>query len=150
MLFDLLIEPVWNRNCLAFRGVLERYDTFNRTSLESKLTISGKASRTAFTLLIEPVWNRNQFLSACQGLSRFLLIEPVWNRNAGSRQSQEITHSLLIEPVWNRNDDAQTIFTQGFRTFNRTSLESKLGYLVKFRYLDSKLLIEPVWNRNSQ
>ena len=34
---NLLIEPVWNRNTLPTRILTRRGETFNRTSMESKL-----------------------------------------------------------------------------------------------------------------
>ena len=77
---------------------------------------------------------------------------------------------LLIEPVWNRNWTLTDLNLAAQRTFNRTSMESKL-VLVKSHpcaaasfnrtSMESKptttlsselnrsdLLIEPVWNRN--
>ena len=60
----LLIEPVWNRNCIA-ESAFSKSEcplTFNRTSMESKLYIreNNTAKLTGkIILLIEPVWNRN-------------------------------------------------------------------------------------------
>ena len=82
-------------------------NTFNRTSMESKLE-PYDAKSVGDRLLIEPVWNRNcaDYVSLSTGC--FLLIEPVWNRNTRSTRNRTPYH----------------------RTFNRTSMESKLvGYL---------------------
>ena len=65
-------------------------------------------------LLIEPVWNR--------------IIEPVWNRNATDKSYVWQEYALLIEPVWNRNMP-QVAPPAVPPTFNRTSLESKRGYV---------------------
>ena len=54
---------------------------------------------------------------------------------------------LLIEPVWNRNCRQPLITITGKRTFNRTSMESKLRKR-RSRKARNTLLIEPVWNRN--
>ena len=59
--FQLLIEPVWNRNLgsLTFLSVIDC--SFNRTSMESKFDILEGIFQEYFELLIEPVWNRNFF-----------------------------------------------------------------------------------------
>ena len=80
-------------------------DSFNRTSMESKLALQGMFGRR-FLLLIEPVWNRNYLHQAGNLWTDLLLIEPVWNRN--------------ILPVW--------IFRFSLSPFNRTSMESKHFY----------------------
>ena len=54
----LLIEPVWNRNSVVRNPKVNRYP-FNRTSMESKLTIFRQIIDLWAVLLIEPVWNRN-------------------------------------------------------------------------------------------
>ena len=78
-------------------------NSFNRTSLESKLLLD-HLRREVIGLLIEPVWNRNM----CEVQNRFtagnLLIEPVWNRNDVAAFDAKVGYLLLlIEPVWNRN-----------------------------------------------
>ena len=97
---------------------------FNRTSMELKQTLVRVSSRLRSLLLIEPVWN--------------------WNSSRSSKSA--CTTQLLIEPVWNWNS-AEAIRLASSSTFNRTSMELKLG-----RYLVSNnpnfLLIEPVWNWN--
>ena len=55
---------------------------------------------------------------------------------------------LLIEPVWNRNRcDLYIDKLVIVKTFNRTSMESKLRIDIICNFFIS-LLIEPVWNRN--
>ena len=57
---ELLIEPVWNRNCCLYHS----------------------RQFQAQKLLIEPVWNRNTAEESIGlDLDGDLLIEPVWNRN---------------------------------------------------------------------
>ena len=148
-LIKLLIEPVWNQNSpnihRTFRNLVR---TFNRTSLESKLTKTGFHCRFDRHLLIEPVWNQNftlgfmdkAFASAfnrtslesklafgLEVVSEFfsLLIEPVWNQNSLNSFSSRPPNSLLIEPVWNQNFSLSTRRVLRFLPFNRTSLESK-------------------------
>ena len=58
--------------------------TFNRTSMESKLTKSTYQHQPS-KLLIEPVWNRNISIADMQNALYGLLIEPVWNRNGQRR-----------------------------------------------------------------
>ena len=144
----LLIEPVWNRN-----GKLDGWrkpcsSTFNRTSMESKLS-KASSQGASKRLLIEPVWNRNRFLgSACEPSTVCLLIEPVWNRN--NRDAAQKTcevNALLIEPVWNRNQTVPFAIEHLLHTFNRTSMESKPESPTSFNNFPV-LLIEPVWNRN--
>ena len=53
----LLIEPVWNRNFRTYAN-LERSESSNRTSLESK-PYHKNLGVVSGGLLIEPVWNRN-------------------------------------------------------------------------------------------
>ena len=55
---DLLIAPVWNRNCPRQHPCA-----------------------TLLDLLIAPVWNRNQSLQISDRFWKPLLIAPVWNRN---------------------------------------------------------------------
>ena len=101
----------------------QRYP-FNRTSMESKL-----------------------YHSCESGMHDGLLIEPVWNRNGRSGIAFDGTYFLLIEPVWNRNQSAHFLRPQHQKTFNRTSMESKLGWYFGTLWR-RRLLIEPVWNRN--
>ena len=104
----LLIEPVWNRNCVEFSLVNHCQRSFNRTSMESK---------------------RERALPSSIHASR-LLIEPVWNRNFAWRVPLQWRVVLLIEPVWNRN--TVTPYKGGYYScaFNRTSMESKLAFLI--------------------
>ena len=77
--------------------------TFNRTSMESKQLPFPFATFLANLLLIEPVWNRNALLAGQRNGKSSLLIEPVWNRNIVGSNSESPYIVLLIEPVWNRN-----------------------------------------------
>ena len=58
-ILTLLIEPVWNRNTFTDDSLEADVFAFNRTSMESKLTVLF-CIFLALTLLIEPVWNRNR------------------------------------------------------------------------------------------
>ena len=99
-------------------------------------------------LLIEPVWNRNIYRYEDFDTIKGLLIEPVWNRNFPLLRGNRFRDNLLIEPVWNRNMHMDCGVFAVRCSFNRTSMESKLLYLV-YRYcMPIELLIEPVWNRN--
>ena len=55
--------------------------TFNRTSMESKLSRGIGSDARRSLLLIEPVWNRNMNIELHGTTGKRLLIEPVWNRN---------------------------------------------------------------------
>ena len=74
---DLLIEPVWNRNC-AFAFVVGR-----------------------LRLLIEPVWNRNFCL--CIPIGRTTSFNRTSMESKQARLAGRVSGVLLIEPVWNRN-----------------------------------------------
>ena len=101
--FELLIEPVWNRNQPSPTITAVKTIPFNRTSMESKRRrcrhIYGE-SRT---------FNRTS-------------MESKQNYGHGHTGSRE----LLIEPVWNRNSVVLSIDEMDLPTFNRTSMESKL------------------------
>ena len=58
---SLLIEPVWNRNPPAAQTAAVLHQSFNRTSLESKLLLVYASCEQIYELLIEPVWNRNVY-----------------------------------------------------------------------------------------
>ena len=106
---------------------------FNRTSLESKLTLKSPCVNPV-TLLIEPVWNRNVIDVLSLIWFRTLLIEPVWNRNCIGYRLRGIVVYLLIEPVWNRNFFACIVYRLPLaKSFNRTSLESKLVQALEHR-----------------
>ena len=99
-----------------------------------------------------------------------LLIEPVWNWNWCCNAQDAPYAPLLIEPVWNWNSFGSSYFNASNRTFNRTSLELKLGFQIETHGrtlafnrtslelkparmnaappLSLELLIEPVWNWN--
>ena len=55
---------------------------------------------------------------------------------------------LLIEPVWNQNVSDFRTLGRNSKTFNRTSLESKLKNLSHLFGVIPCILIEPVWNQN--
>ncbi len=101
-------------------------DTFNRTSMESKL---GGDESGGYRF-----WTFNRTSMESKQLSR----EPI-TRTRGSpfnRTSMESKRtspaviksaiSLLIEPVWNRNIKFRLCLSAILPAFNRTSMESKL------------------------
>ena len=97
----LLIEPVWNRN-LAEGAEQEQPQTFNRTSMESKLNSTPGMSRKKFT------FNRTSMESKLLVSHSFLIGSKTFNRTSMEskrRYEDNSSHNgiLLIEPVWNRN-----------------------------------------------
>ena len=123
----LLIEPVWNWN--SHRGSYQshHHQTFNRTSMELKLTLFpyNRTVRAPFnrtSMELKPprhgaffccgaAFNRTSMeLKLCSRVKSelkifSLLIEPVWNWNVNRVQSTVCTGlELLIEPVWNWNE----------------------------------------------
>ena len=109
---------------VQFGNGLHRINTFNRTSMESKL--APYRPDVASGLLIEPVWNRNE------ASQRSYRLHPT-SFNRTSMESK-----LLCSCPWSRKED----------TFNRTSMESKLLEVREKNGAEFLLLIEPVWNRN--
>ena len=63
--YQLLIEPVWNRNRIYWLLQKGTSSSFNRTSMESKRASRQRDIFRKIFLLIEPVWNRNR-------------VQPVW------------------------------------------------------------------------
>ena len=101
-LFNLLIEPVWNRNSNVKERDGSTTDAFNRTSMESKLRSGEQATdfRTAF--------NRTSMESKPKKYHTEYYSRTTFNRT--SMESKLIISrtrkqpiQLLIEPVWNRN-----------------------------------------------
>ena len=98
---SLLIEPVWNWNDYIAQDTEHHIKSFNRTSLELKLSPQ--------TSSIPQHWTFNR---TSLELKRLWVSRYAWA-------------TLLIEPVWNWNWRPIGRFQHARRTFNRTSLELK-------------------------
>ena len=141
----LLIEPVWNWN-LRSDARQKRVPTFNRTSMELKHAYVCRDFRS------ERSFNRTSM--------ELKHTSAIW---------QKCSRLLLIEPVWNWNLISHKGVSMDYGAFNRTSMELKLFWLMKWLGLSSPfnrtsmelkrssaasfcisviLLIEPVWNWN--
>ena len=130
---ELKMEETFNRTSMESKlfssvRISTPENTFNRTSMESK-PVRVKGVCIPNKLLIEPVWNRNR----AKVQLTFSCIQSTFNRTSMESKLRQIQALLDFLETFNRTSMESKlvcpfwIASHACLTFNRTSMESKRG-----------------------